>query len=352
MYFLPWTAGSHVKVAKWDMTLPFKSTSSWSVKNLTSVLPVGQTLGFTSGCNDGRYIYISPIQKNVVRLDTQGDFAADAAWSTFDLTTVPGSVGGTAGGCVFDGRYVYVIPLFTGDLRGHIVKRYDTQAAGGFTNVASWTSFDTTLVNANCCGYLLGAYDGSRYVYFSPYAKNSVSHGQFLRYDTTLPFGSPSSWETFNLASINAALVGFNGIVCAGGKVYLVPAEPTYNAGDGHVACRYDPAGSFTSSGSYTTYDFANIRAGLSGFMGARYDGSRYIYYPCEHTAGNCTAIRFDTQGSYTSAASYVVLDSRFVGTGVSGGVIGMGMSGDGATKVFVPAYHKYAVRIRGSAAA
>ena len=50
-------------------------------------------------------------------------------------------------------------------------------------------------------GYWGGTYDG-RYVYFSPYEiPNSViRNGEFLRYDTSMPFSNSDSWESISFS--------------------------------------------------------------------------------------------------------------------------------------------------------
>jgi hypothetical protein len=343
VYFIPWNGGGHIKLAKWNSQLPFQDPSAWSTKDLTSV--GAQSLGFVSGCNDGRYVYLAPIQKMFIRYDTHRDFAIDTSYSAFDLTTVPGSVGGTTGGCVFDGRYVYVIPLFADDLRGHIVKRYDTLASAGFTSVASWDSFDIATINDGCRGYLGAGFDG-RYVYFSPYANNSTTHGHFIRYDTTKPFGALGSWEHIDLvADVNPALKGINGIVCVGQYVYLVPGEVTYNLGDASVGARYDRTLGFADPSAYTTFDFHNVDALAQGFMFAQTDG-RYIYYPQEHTS-KVAVLRYDTEGAYASASSYRYIDNRFMNSGnkVGGAVLGQ-------HRVFPSVGAPYMIKTYGSAAA
>jgi hypothetical protein len=347
VYLLPW-GGVHTKLVKWDSLKPFRNTTSWSVKDISGV-GLGSAAG-ASGCNDGRYVYITPFNSKFIRYDTTLSFSADASYSSFDLKSLNGGTAppGTSGGAVYDGsRYIYIAPLFADDARGHIVVRYDT-LAGSFTSAGSYATFDTTTVDANCCGYLGAGFDG-RYVYFCPYAKNGVVHGQFLRYDTQASFTSAGSWETFDLTTKNASLKGMNGVVCVGTKVYLVPGEVTYSAGDGSVGVMYDTAGSFTAAGSYTTFDFHNVDSTVQGLMFAFYDGERYIYYPQEHTTGNAHVTRFDTQGAgYANAGAYKMIDARNLGLGFPGYV---GGTACGQHRVIVPTYNPYVLKTYGSPA-
>ena len=50
-------------------------------------------------------------------------------------------------------------------------------------------------------GYWGGTYDG-RYVYFSPYEipNSDVRNGEFLRYDTSMPFSNSDSWESISFS--------------------------------------------------------------------------------------------------------------------------------------------------------
>ena len=136
---------------------------------------------------DGRYVYFVPhlrqdgsniMSGEVLRLDTTAEFAAPQSWSVFD----PGDHGvGTApdgfGGAVFDGRYIYFVPLDAAGrgagYNGEVI-RYDTQS--DFGQVSSWSAYDSavhgTVVEPH--GYIEAAYDG-RYVYFGPYMRSGPS---------------------------------------------------------------------------------------------------------------------------------------------------------------------------------
>ncbi len=64
-----------------------------------------------------------------------------------------------------------------------------------------------------------GAIFDGRYVYFAPnYSGNVVT-----RYDTLVPFASATSWGTFDPATLNASVKGFQGVAFDGQYVYFVP---------------------------------------------------------------------------------------------------------------------------------
>ena len=92
---------------------------------------------------------------------------------------------GASGGATFDGRYVYYVPEET------VVVRYDLSLP--FGSDSSWTTFETTLVDANAKTFRGATFDG-RYILFVPGAGAS----QVLRYDMTAPFGGATSWSTFD----------------------------------------------------------------------------------------------------------------------------------------------------------
>ncbi|NKB24592.1 MAG: hypothetical protein GKR87_09525 [Kiritimatiellae bacterium] len=62
------------------------------------------------------------------------------SWQTFDpgLNGVGTDPDEYTGG-VYDGRYIYFVPLFQGTFHGEVM-RYDTQ--GTFTDTNSWQTFD------------------------------------------------------------------------------------------------------------------------------------------------------------------------------------------------------------------
>lgn len=113
-------------------------------------------------------------------------------FSSFSTATVNAKARGFAG-AVFDGRYLYLVPSFNGSFDG-LVARYDTTAS--FSDGASWSTFDTTTVNANAKGYTGAAFDG-RYVYLVPYEPTSA----VARYDTQASFTDGASWSTFDMTT-------------------------------------------------------------------------------------------------------------------------------------------------------
>jgi hypothetical protein len=191
---------------RYDTTAPFSSASSWTAFDPNP--PSGG--GYAGAVFDGRYVYFVPYYANftshgeVLRYDTTLPYTSQSSWSAFD----PGSNGvGTDPdaywGVVFDGRYVYFAPEWdststnpAGGEHGEVL-RYDTM--GLFDAPASWKTYDP---GANGVGNDPDGYRGvlsdGRYLYFVPYYNGVASHGEVLRFDTTLTCNSTTAWRTYN----------------------------------------------------------------------------------------------------------------------------------------------------------
>lgn len=107
-----------------------------------------------------------------------------------------------------------------------------------FTAAASWSTFDTTQVNADAKRFKTAAFDG-RYVYFLPDNHNWPNNGVVARYDTRTNFNATTSWSAFDLQTVFPTANGrganfFIGGAFDGRYVYLVPW------GGGSVMARFD----------------------------------------------------------------------------------------------------------------
>ncbi len=262
---------------------------------------------------DGRYVYFAPDGTSgaVLRYDTQATFASTSSWSSFDVTTVNAHAGGYRG-AVFDGRYVYFVPFG----RYAIVARFDTQAA--FTSAAAWSSFDVASVDAQLVGFTGATFDG-RYVYLVPTFNGTAST---VRLDTQAPFGSVSSWTKFAITSVNPAATSFAGAAFDGRYVYYVPWRGA-GAGASGILGRYDTQGPFDAKTSWTTLDLTTFDAKASGFHTAAFDG-RYLYLVPGWTApsptwASSTLARYDTRGALASSASWSFFDASAIGADAAG---------------------------------
>jgi hypothetical protein len=317
IYFVPNHDGENYSglVARYDTTRPFKSRTSWSTFDTTSVNAKSQ--GFFDAVFDGRYVYFVPDQYGasgqVTRYDTARQFSSPASWSIYDTAALDSRSKGFRS-AVFDGRYIYLVPYKNSEKHeSHgLVTRLDTTA--DFNSATSWSFFDATTVDSKSRGFIGSVFDG-RYVYLVP-THNDGYFGQVTRYDTSKPFGSPDSWSVFDTAAINPGSRGFVGAVFDGRYVYLVP----YNNGEpqGQVT-RYDTTGEFTSASSWRFYDTTAVDAESKGFTGAVFDG-RYVYFVPNNSDGpHGHLTRYDTRGSFTSLHSWKVYDMTAVNAGSSG---------------------------------
>ena len=102
-------------------------------------------------------------------------------WGGLRPGAVPAQPWACFDGGAFDGRYIYLVPLY-----GLFAVRYDTQ--GAFDNSGSWEGFDGGQVGM---GWNVGAVFDGRHLYYSAYG-----HGNIVRFDTSGDFADPGSWES------------------------------------------------------------------------------------------------------------------------------------------------------------
>ncbi len=231
---------------------------------------------------------------------TWSDITDSTTWSTFDVGALYPSAKGFAS-TVFDGRYVYFVPNNNAAVDG-VVTRLDTQ--GGFGASASWETFDVATINAAAKGFIGGAFDG-RYVYLTPHS-NGAADGVIARYDTQASggFGASSSWTTFDITTANANAKGLVNAAFDGRYLYFAPNNN--GAADG-LAVRYDTQSDFATATSWSFFDIATVTAAAKGYLGVVFDG-RYLYFaPYNNAAYHGNVARFDTKatGGFTAAASW-----------------------------------------------
>jgi hypothetical protein len=298
VYLVPYFNGvsNSGTIARYDTKADFGTPSSWFTFDITSINPAAK--GFVRAAFDGRYLYLVPHHNGAAyhgltaRYDTQGGFDAPTSWTTFDMSTVnAGSKG--FWGAVFDGRYVYYSPYYNNTAHHGLVTRYDTQAVGGFSAPASWSTFNMQSVNMHLVGFLGAQFDG-RYVYFAQYYDGAAQppgyYGWIARYDTQADFASGSSWQSFNALSINTGAGGFAGTAFDGRYIYFVP---NYNGTTASgIMARYDTMGAgFGVGASWAVFDTGSVNASAKGFNGAGFDGQNLYLIP-----GGSIVARFTTK--------------------------------------------------------
>ncbi len=285
--------------------------------------PLTGATEFSGGVFDGRYVYLGPwfsTQSKVVRYDTQDPFTSASSWSVYDTGMQ------AWGGVVFDGQYVYVLPymspsalrydpqlVFTDaaswqsvatsvanlDLveggmfddgyvytAAYTINRYDV--SGAFTSGASWQQFDPSVLSPPGADLLCGASDG-RYLYFM----SDDQYGTPVRYDTTAPFMTNTSWESVDLLGFNPRFHQLSGAVFDGRYIYS-PASAS------DIVLQYDTTASFSAQASWQAYD-TPTNGDTTAFDG------RYVYFGGN---GGNTTFRYDTTAPYTSASSWSSFDA------------------------------------------
>jgi hypothetical protein len=306
LYIAP---GDDESVHRYDTRAAFAGTASWSAFNLSTLDTSAG--GFRGAAFDGRYVYFVPYEHadgsfsgTVMRYDTQGSFGDKGAWSTFDVSKTNAAAIAFVG-AVFDGHYLYLVPLGGNGVSSGVLARYDTRE--DFTAATSWATFDTSTVDPNALGYYGATFDG-RYVYLSPYANSlNTYNGHVTRYDTTAPLSAASSWSVFDTTTLNPTARGYFGATFDGRYAYFVPYR-----GDGSqdsLVARYDTTSDFGSGGSWSLFDIAPL--GVTP-QGAVFDG-RFVYLVPSGPMSDCVngrTARFDTQGSFTSPGSWATFDT------------------------------------------
>ncbi|UCD75154.1 MAG: hypothetical protein JSV91_15395 [Phycisphaerales bacterium] len=320
IYFVPYRAQYPYftgEAMRYDTQGDYTDPASWATFD-PGAHGIGQNPdGYAGGVFDGRYVYFVPwatantnYHGEVMRYDTAGEFTDVAAWTAYD----PGSHGvGIAPdgyrGAVFDGRFVYFVPVYNNTFGFHgEFLRLDSQ--GEFTDVSAWTAYDPGShgVGFDPDGYSGGAFDG-RYIYFAPYHSGINYHGEVIRFDTNGDFTSTDSWVTFDPGTngVGNDPDGYLGALYDGRFVYFVPFSngTTYH---GEVL-RYDTAGDFFDTQSWATFDAVAEGVGLepAGYCWCIYDGRFITFVPMANSGGNHNEVlRYDSAGDFEDASSWM----------------------------------------------
>jgi hypothetical protein len=220
--------------------------------------------------------------------NTYQDFSAKENWDAIDLATIaPGPAVGTQTffGSVFAAGALYLTPFF------ELCIRYDTSQP--FHSTTSWSSFDAAGVTGTRS---LGGVTDGRYLYFAP-AGSRVS-----RYDTMAPLANATSWSTLDSSSVNSNASAFEGSVFDGRYAYFVPAGA--GTPQSVVVVRFDTTASFADATSWGTFALGEANPAASGYVGGVFDG-RYVYLG---PAASLVA-RYDTTATFSDPAAWATFD-------------------------------------------
>jgi len=316
VYFVPRFDGAdyHTKVLRYDTLGNFTEKRSWNAYD------VGLPISYQGAGFDGRYIYFAPGSDKkkgasglVLRYDTQACFDTETSWVTFDADNTSGLKTRDFDGVVFDGKYIYFVPLTSAN-----VLRYDT--AKEFRNKDSWSAFNATSLNMKRC---VGAVFDGQYIYFVAY-----KHHIIIRYDTRNNFKKISSWSSYDVKKTSGLTkYGYDGGFFDGRYVYFVPfiGEGKEGVYFHTEVLRFNTQGSFNSPESWKVFDASNT-SGLKtiGYNAGAFDGRYFYFAPWNrgegkgsNVVGHGTALRYDTLGNNGS------FSLRYCDYGHNGGLCG-----------------------------
>jgi hypothetical protein len=283
VYFVPRQIGMeyyHTRFLRFDSRQEFKNPAAWVAFDL-GLRQSAQGVAF-----DGRYLFFSPgfsgdpkreneYCANVIRYDTRESFSNPAGYATADVTKFLGMAAGCYDGAAFDGRFIYLVPLYS-----RIAARYDTH--GKFDDLARWQKFDMAPLGA---GSFVGAVFDGRHLYYCPYACDSI-----VRFDTLRDFLEPSSWQCYRSDRTKGLRTnGFDGGFFDGRFVYFVPfvfGSKTEGYTFHSNFLRYDSQRDFEDPKSWEAHDASRV-SGLDtvGYNAGAFDGRYFYCAPWRHGA-------------------------------------------------------------------
>jgi hypothetical protein len=315
MYFIPYlnSSGWHGEFLRYDTQADFETAASWTAYDPGGAAVGTDPDGYWGGAFDGRYLYFAPYYNGsayhgeVLRYDTQASFTTAGSWTVYDASSVGSNSTGFSG-AIFDGRYIYFVPYYNGSYHGEVL-RYDTQ--GDFATAGNWSAYDPggAAVGTDPDGYHGAVFDG-RYIYFSPHHNGTGYHGEVLRYDTQATFATAGSWATYDASGVGDHSIGYHGVEFDGRYLYFVPEYTAVN--DIGEVLRYDTQASFSTASSWVTYNPKDIGPNPNGYAGAVFNG-RYVFFAPYYDGSvyNGEVLRYDIKGDFEINSSWSSYDSN-----------------------------------------
>lgn len=132
-------------------------------------------------------------------------------------------------------------------------------------------------------------------------------------------FGDPASWTSFDAdsAGIGVNPEGYEQAVYDGRYVYFTPDQRT--GGRHGEVLRFDTEGAYTSPASWESFDAGDSGVGSDpdGYAGAVFDG-RYVYFSPDHNGAgrHGEVLRYDTEAPFGAAGSWSAYDPGANGVG------------------------------------
>ena len=297
-YYTPYHNGSayHGIILRQKIFGVFKDASSWEAFDAGSVDGLTTKGYFGNSIFDGQFMYFTPnnngsVSGIVLRYDTTKPFKSSTSWEAYNAGSVDSLTTKGFRGAVFDGQFIYFVPYHNGAYNG-IILRYDTTKP--FKSLTSWEAYDLDGMAGGAAKGYWGAVVLENFIYFSPY-QNAAStyHGQILRYDMTRPFKSAAAWVVFNAATVSANCKGL-GAPCTDGQFVYFP-----NAVYGLIL-RYDSTLPFNDVDSYATFDIANLSENNEVHNSCCVQGHYVAFSPSRYTI-----LVYDTEKPFSDSGSW-----------------------------------------------
>jgi len=292
------THGYVRRLARYDTTKPLGEATSWETFSYAALDADAKPQG--GACLHGDYIYYTPLQPyatpwpKLMRLNLSLPFDVNAV-ELLDISVLAPGVSCTPSAAT-DGRYLYTPPYAFGGELTRVGMKFDMEAP--WDSAASYTVFDLAVIHSDLTAFTGMAYkDG--WVYYCPWL-----YSRSLRYNTELPFDDVESYETIDFSSaLGVADLGlFTGMVVAGKYIYYIPCGMSDERGR---VLRYNTELPFMSPTAYEHYNMLNISPKYCGFHGAIFDG-RYVNFIAYGESG---AVYFS--GVFVRHDMYKALDDK-----------------------------------------
>jgi hypothetical protein len=306
---------------------PFTSAAAYQTVALQTVVSTTQAKGFGGAALDSNgMLYFAPFgglnpstNGLVVRFDTSKLLSDTTAYTTFNVTQLGGSPCTGYGGACFDGRWVYFSPAFWSTqlnvsppvINPHgFVVRYDSTQP--FASTTSWTAINLASQVSASATYFQNCITDGQFVYFVPYNQGVLASFQIGQTLTTL-----ANWTTVDLTQLSVAnaaqLSHFGGATLVGRYLFLTPLGDVSPTGTKRsVLARFDtldPRG-VTRSGAWQTVDLQTVSNSTAacGYQGAITDGPYLYLVPAYNGSAVPPFLRYDTTQALTDSAGWTTM--------------------------------------------
>jgi hypothetical protein len=267
----------------------FFDKSSYEAVDLTQLIS-SEAEGFGGGCTSQGWIYLPAYRKDIgngvepntlmIRYNTAKSISDRSAYETFDVSVL----GTTRTGWVTCGSlngHIYYVPIAqegTPLVLHGIFLRYNT--AKPFSDSSAWEWYDIAKnVNSRAKAFQSMAVKPPHF-YLIPFG---IGESLIVRYDSTKPFNSPSSYEAFDISTLNSNVKGPTGGIIAGSTLVIVPwrdlSKPSGNQQIMSVASSFDTTKKLDDATAWKFFDTTNADAGAKGYQFGWADKYGFVHF-------------------------------------------------------------------------